>query len=126
MMVMKVGDDWLDHVDPWDERDARDLLQAVQACSTVGMYACTHVPEDEAWLLMAAHAEAVLLLTTAAARQAFAALVRERFGLEPGHPATAWWACGVDAEPLQDADAVAANESRAMPLLEMPPVPRRC
>jgi hypothetical protein len=101
MLVMRDATLWLDHVDPWSEREALDLLRALQVCGPAGIFECAATADGAHSFVLAAHAEAALLLSCAADRQTFVDAVCERFGFTP---------------VLQ----AAANESRPMPLLDWP------
>jgi hypothetical protein len=114
MLVMHRIEDWLDHVDPWSAREASDLLQAVLQGRPAGAFDCAASLDGQRWLVMAAHAEAVLCLD-AGELPALAAQVGERFGLAAGCSSQAWWA----QDGLHD-ERQAANESRPAPLWDAP------
>lgn len=113
MLIMKDMSDWLDHADPWSHREAEDLLNAVLHGAPAGVFDCATSADGHRWIVMAAHAEAALVLSELEMID-FAELVRRRYGLADGQPATAWWA------HTEDAVARAANDSRPMPLWDAP------
>jgi hypothetical protein len=119
MLVMNRIEDWLDHVDPWSVREASDLLQAVLDGGPAGIFDCASSLDGRRWLVMAAHAEAVLCLD-ASELPVLAEQVGERFGLPAGRACQAWWA----QDGLHD-ERRAANESRPAPLWDAPYVARR-
>jgi hypothetical protein len=112
MLVMHRIEDWLDHVDPWGAEEAVDLLQAVLRNTPVGLYDCLPSLDGQRWLVMAAHAEAVLCLDPGEL-PALAAQLGERFGLPTDHDLGVW-----SAQRGLDDDRRAANESRPAPLWE--------
>lgn len=114
MLVMHRIEDWLDHVDPWGQREASDLLQAVLQGAPAGIYDCACSLDGRRWLVMAAHAEALLCLD-ASELPALAACLSERFDLPASRIHQAWWA----QDALHD-DRHAANESRPAPLWDAP------
>ena len=101
MLVMTDTALWLDHVDPWSEREALDLLRALHTCAPAGIYECAASAGGDHCFVLAAHAEAALRLSSLQDRMAFVDAVCERFGFTPALQA-------------------AANESRPMPLMDWP------
>lgn len=114
MLVMNRIEDWLDHVDPWSVREASDLLQAVLQGAPAGIYDCACSLDGQRWLVMAAHADAVLCLP-ASELPALAACLSERFDLPATRIQQAWW-----AQADLHEDRLAANESRPAPLWDAP------
>ncbi|MBN8489133.1 MAG: hypothetical protein J0M20_15585 [Burkholderiales bacterium] len=114
MLVMNRIEDWLDHVDPWGQREASDLLQAVLQGAPTGIFDCACSLDGQRWLVMAAHAEAVLCLP-ASELPALAAQISERFQLPVARTGQAWW-----TQADLHEDRLAANESRPAPLWDAP------
>lgn len=118
MLFTEDTQSWLDDVDPWTDREAMDLLQAVRGTGSAGIFDCAANADATQWFVIAPHAEQVLLLPSLQAWKDFIADLAKRYGLserEASEVCPSWHAAAVDTEVRPRA----ANDSRLMPLLDL-------
>lgn len=81
MLILSDTELWLDDVDPWTTVEAQDLLSAVHAKSTTGLFHCSGTADGMSCYVMAAHATSVLHLAGRRAWADFIELVAARYEL---------------------------------------------
>lgn len=76
MMFTNSTDEWLQEVDLWNRRETEDLLAALEARRSVGMFEFASSDDRGRSFVMAPHTNSVLVLASDAARLALAERLR--------------------------------------------------